>query len=171
MPRCCDNAVPGRPDMRNKDSPGEYSSQQGASPSVSEGNVDAVTKEASTHRRVPVVASEKERCPVVCKLMLRQATVASKRRNCCLTKRSIIARLQGSPLPHLTIQDRTGEVKKRSRRTSPFAKHRCSHFIPLHISTVYSMSILPPIRWWKQNRPSGRSVRIVPSGPSEEPRR
>ncbi len=68
--------------MRNKDSAGEYSSQQGASPSVSVGNVDAVTNEASTHRRVPVVGSVKGKGPAVCKLMLRQATVASKTRNC-----------------------------------------------------------------------------------------
>jgi len=95
MRRCCDNAVPGRPGMRNKDSAGEYSSQKGASPSVSVGNVEAVTKEASTHRRVPVVGSVKGKGPAVCKLMLRQATVARKTRNCCLTERSIIAILQG----------------------------------------------------------------------------
>jgi len=105
--------------MRNKDSAGEYSSQQGASPSVSVGDVDAVTNEASTHRRVPVVACVKDKVPGVCKLMLRQATVARKTRNCCLTERSIIAVLQGLLLPHLIIQDRRGKVKYRSRRASP----------------------------------------------------
>ncbi|MBW1743685.1 MAG: hypothetical protein JRJ47_09690, partial [Deltaproteobacteria bacterium] len=107
--------------MRNKDSAGEYSSQQGASPSVSVGNLEAVAKEASTHRRVPVVASVKGKGPAVCKLMLRQATVARKTRNCCLTERSIITILQGvtiTPSNHTRPERRSkAQISKTAMQT------------------------------------------------------
>jgi hypothetical protein len=95
MRRCCGNAVPVRPGTRNKDSPGEYSFKEAPSPAASVCNVEAATQKDSTHRRVPGIASVKDKCPAVCKLMLRQATTAMKTRYGRLRERSFISILQG----------------------------------------------------------------------------
>lgn len=103
MRRCCDSSVPGRPGTTDKDSADEYSSQEGPSPAVSVGNVEALTKETSTHQRVPVVGSVKDKCPVVCKLILRHAAMARKIGNCRSRERSIIAILPGATITPFAV--------------------------------------------------------------------
>jgi hypothetical protein len=79
---------------------------------VSFGNVEAVTKEASTHRKLSAIGSVKNKCGALCKLMLRQAAVARKIRNCRLRERSIIAILLGpTTSPFTFLCYKTGEAK------------------------------------------------------------
>jgi hypothetical protein len=130
MRRCCVNALPGRPGTRNKDSPDEYSLKEGPLPEVSVCNVEAVTQKASTRQRVPGVAFVKDKCPAVCKLMLRQATTARKTRYCRLGERSFIGILRAVLSPHFPLHDTRQERRNKTEisMSLPSAKNRCSGF-------------------------------------------
>jgi hypothetical protein len=102
---------------------------------VSVGNADAVTREASTHRRVPVIGSVKDRGPSVCKLRLRQPTRDRKTANCRLRDRSIIVSPQGAWITPLFPFHDTRPERPSKRQISKSllcadVRSLCQHWVP-----------------------------------------